>query len=190
MPGPAPYRTEIAVPLPDDPAIRAVLGPSYDPDTTLNVVKMFAGTEDLCEATLGLVRAVFGARDVDAKMRQMIILRAATVLEAPYEWQANVPMSLNNGLARAEIEAAGSAGPVAGIDPDYVLVCRATDELCRDGTLTDATLKALLDRFGATVARKFVLIIAWFNLLSRFLNGCRVPMETKDKIGDKTSPLG
>ena len=82
MPGPAPYRTEIAVPLPDDPAIRAVLGPSYDPDTTLNVVKMFAGTEDLCEATLGLVRAVFGARDVDAKLRQMIILRAATVLEA------------------------------------------------------------------------------------------------------------
>ena len=99
-------------------------------------------------------------------------------------------MSLNNGLTRAEIEAAGSAGPVAGIDPDYVLVCRATDELCRDGTLTDATLKALLDRFGATVARKFVLIIAWFNLLSRFLNGCRVPMETQDKIGDKTSPLG
>jgi hypothetical protein len=33
-------------------------------------------------------------------------------------------------------------------------------------------------------------MIAWFNLLSRFLNGCRVPLETTDKIGAGTSPLG
>jgi hypothetical protein len=46
-----------------------------------------------------------------------------------------------------------------------------------------------------TVARlaarlEVVLMIAWFNLLSRFLNGCRVPLETTDKIGAGTSPLG
>ena len=31
--------------------------------------------------------------------------------------------------------------------------------------------------------------IAWFSLLSLFLNGLRVPLETTDKIGDRTSPL-
>jgi hypothetical protein len=65
----------------------------------------------------------------------------------------------------------------------------ATDELTTTGTLTDQTLQALLDRYGAVVSRKLVLIIAWFNLLSRFLNGCRVPMETSDKLGSRTSPL-
>jgi hypothetical protein len=44
-------------------------------------------------------------------------------------------------------------------------------------------LSKLLDRYGETIARKIVLMIAWFNLLSRFLNGCRVPLETTDKIG-------
>jgi hypothetical protein len=34
-----------------------------------------------------------------------------------------------------------------------------------------------------------VLLIAWFNLLSRFLNGCRVPLETTDKIGHRTAPI-
>ena len=86
--------------------------------------------------------------------------------------------------------AAASDGPVTGVEEDYVWACRATDELSTAGTLSDATLRALLDRHGDTIARKLILVIAWFNMLSLFLNGCRVPMEATDKIGSKTSPLG
>ena len=69
-------------------------------------------------------------------------------------------------------------------------MCTATDELSKGGTLRDETLSELLDRYGETISRKIVLMIGWFNLLSLFLNGCRVPLETTDKIGTKTSPLG
>jgi hypothetical protein len=62
--------------------------------------------------------------------------------------------------------------------------------LSTSGTLRDETLSELLDKYGETISRKIVLMIAWFNLLSRFLNGCRVPLETSDKIGTRTSPLG
>ena len=119
----------------------------------------------------------------------MIILRAAKVLESPYEWQANTQMAKNVGLSAKEIEAAASDGPVVDINPEYVLVCKATDELSTGSTLRDETLRELLDKYGDTIARKLVLMIAWFNLLSRFLNGCRVPLETTDKIGTGTSPL-
>ena len=186
---PTDYPTSVVIPLPDEGLVRRVIGDSYDPAAALNVVKMFAGTEDMFGATVGLVKAVFGAEGVDPKLRQIIILRAAKILNAPYEWQANVPMSLNNGLTQLEIDAAATDGPVTGIGSDYVLVCLATDEMSKSGTLTDTTLQALRDRFGDVLARKFVLIIAWFNLLSLFLNGCRVPLETTDKIGAKKSPL-
>jgi alkylhydroperoxidase family enzyme len=186
---PTNYQSSVAIPLPDDDLIGRVIGDSYDPNTALNVVKMFAGTEDMFGAIAGLVKAVFSAEGIDPKLRQIIILRAAKVLNAPYEWQANVPMSLNNGLTQVEIDAAAADGPVVGIGSDYVLVCRATDEMSKSGTLTDTTLQALRGRFGDVLARKFVLIIAWFNLLSLFLNGCRVPLETTDKIGSKKSPL-
>jgi hypothetical protein len=33
-------------------------------------------------------------------------------------------------------------------------------------------------------------MIGWFNMLSLFLNGCRVPLEITDKVGTRTSPLG
>jgi 4-carboxymuconolactone decarboxylase len=187
---PTAYTSTVAIPLPSEQAIRQVIGPSYDPEKTLNVLKMFAGTEDMFEATIGLVKAVFRAKGVDPRTREMIILRAAKVLNAPYEAQANVRMAENAGLSPAEIDAAANDGPVSGIDPEYVLVCKATDELSNSGTLRDETLRELLERYGETISRKIVLMIGWFNLLSLFLNGCRVPLKTADKIGTKTSPLG
>jgi alkylhydroperoxidase family enzyme len=190
MAHPADYAQQVAIPLPPDAAVRRIIGNSYEPETTLNVIKMFAGTEDLFDATIGLVKAIFKAQGVDPKTREMIILRAAAVLDSPYEWQANTQMAKNVGLSPKEIDAAASDGPVVGINPEYVLVCKATDELSTSGTLRDETLSELLDRYGESISRKIVLMIAWFNLLSRFLNGCRVPLETTDKIGTGTSPLG
>jgi alkylhydroperoxidase/carboxymuconolactone decarboxylase family protein YurZ len=189
MAHPAHDTPKVAIPLPSDDAIRRIMGNSYDPEKTLNVIKMFAGCEDLFDATIGLVKAIFNAQGIDPRMREMIILRAATVLDSPYEWQANTQMAKNVGLSPEEINAAASDGPVAGIDPEYVLVSKATDELSETGTLRDETLSELLDKYGESISRKIILMIAWFNLLSRFLNGCRVPLETTDKIGTGTSPL-
>lgn len=61
---------------------------------------------------------------------------------------------------------------------------------CAHSRLTDTTLLELLKHYGAEVTRKLILIIGWFSLLSLSVNGCRVPLETTDKIGGKTSPLG
>jgi alkylhydroperoxidase family enzyme len=139
---PTSYTSTVSVPLPDDDAIRSVVGDTYDPGTALNVIKMFAGTEDLYPALIGMVNAIFGTKDIDAKHREMIILRAAKVLDTPYEWQANTTMAGNAGLSDADISAAASDGSVAGIDPEYVRICRATDELSQAHTLTDETHRA------------------------------------------------
>jgi alkylhydroperoxidase family enzyme len=187
---PTAYTSKVKLPLPSEQTVRQVMGESYDPENTLNVLKMFAGTEDLYEATIGIVRAMFAARGIDPRTREMIILRASKVLNAPYEAQANAQMAKNAGLSSAEIDAAASDGPVSGINPEYVLVCKATDELSENKTLRDETLRELLGKYGETNSRKIVLMIAWFNMLSLFLNGCRVPLETSDKIGTRTSPLG
>ncbi len=187
---PSDYTSAVFVPMPADEAIRKVIGASYDPATALNVVKMMAGTEDMFAGTVALIKAVFAAEGIDPRTREMIILRAAKVLGSPYEWQANAVMGRNAGLTQVDIDAAAGDVPVSSPNPEFALVCRATDEMCDRGTLTDETLASLLSHFGDVRCRKIILIIAWFNLLSLFLNGCRVPLETTDKIGKKTSPLG
>ena len=107
MAGPAQYTSRVAIPLPSDEAIRQIIGNSYTPEKTLNVIKMFAGTEDMFAATIGLVKAIFQTQGIDPRLREMIILRAATVLNVPYEWQANTQMAKNVGLSSKEINAAG-----------------------------------------------------------------------------------
>ncbi|ORW33844.1 hypothetical protein AWB91_06720 [Mycobacterium paraense] len=189
---PAAYDSSVVVPLPDEDEIARSIGDGYDPDTTLNVLKMMSGTGDFFPALIGMVKAVFGEPDIDAKHREVIILRAASVLNCPYEWQANELMARNAGLTASEIDAvAGDApGELDDLDADYRLLIAATDELLTSATLTDDTLRTLLDRFGTTTTRKYIATIAWFSLLSLFLNGTRVPMETTDKIGQRISPLG
>ena len=189
MTHPTPYTARVAIPLPSDDDLKKVMGDSYN-SNALNVVKMFAGTEDCFVAMIGLVKALFMTKGVDPKLREMITLRAAKLLNAPYEWQANSKIASNAGLSATEIEAAASDEPVEGIGHDYVVACKATDELSRTGTLLDETLSRLLERFGETTTRKLLLMIGYFNLLGMFLNGCRVPLETSDKIGKETSPLG
>jgi alkylhydroperoxidase family enzyme len=181
--------SQVAIPLPSDEEVGRVIGQGYEPAMTLNVIKMMAGTEDMYAPTAAFIKAMFQAEGIDTRTREMVMLRAAKILNSPYEWQANVVLGKNAGLTAEEIEAAASDGPVTGIKPDYVLACKATDELSQAATLTDATLADLLDRYGAVVCRKLILIISWFNLLSRFLNGCRVPLEVTDKLGGNTSPL-
>ena len=190
MSAPTAYKESVTVPLPSDSDIRAVIGADYDPATRLNVLKMFAGTEEFYPVLIDMVRAIFGTPDIDDKHREMIILRAASILDVPYEWQANKVMASNSGLTDADIEAAANDGPVSGIAPDYVLICAATDELLRTGTLTDTTLSAMLDRFGEVVTRKYIVTISWFSMLSLFLNASRMPLETTDKVGLRTGPLG
>ena len=41
---PIAYTSSVAIPLPSEQAVRQIMGKSYDPERTLNVLKMFAGT--------------------------------------------------------------------------------------------------------------------------------------------------
>jgi hypothetical protein len=41
MSTPTDYKQSVTVPLPSDEVIRKVVGEDYNPDTTLNVIKMF-----------------------------------------------------------------------------------------------------------------------------------------------------
>ncbi len=185
------YASHVSVPLPSDEAFQAIAGDGLVPAETLNVFKMFAGTEEMWPGILGMVRAIFQdpSAGVEEKSRELIVLRTAKLLNAPYGWFTNVRMAENAGLSVEEIAAAASDGPVTGPDPELILICRATDELTMEGTLRDDTLRELLLRHGDKNCRKIIFVISFFNLVMRYVNGCRVPLETTDKVETRKSPF-
>lgn len=177
---PASYSSSVGVPLPSDEDLMK----GFD----LHVTRMLAGAEDISWGFIAFVHAIFGTHDVDSGMRELIGLRVAKLLNTPYQWQQHATMAKNAGLTAEVIDAVAADGPVTGVSADQSLLCRATDELTNHAAFTDGTLNDLRQRYGDVVVRKITLTIGFFNLLSRFLNGCRVPLETHDKMGDRTVP--
>jgi hypothetical protein len=191
MPFPTSYAAAVAVPLPDDAVIRPVIeayyGGAYQPDTTLNVVKMFAGTGAHFAGVIDTVNAIFGPEGINPKHRQACMMRVAKDCNAPYEWQIHSSIGRNVGLSEDEIAAFASDAPVTGVGPDYILLCRACDELTGAKTLTDETLTELVATFGEDLTRKYILSISVFVLMALCLNGNRVPLETSDKVSKVTT---
>ena len=155
----------------------------------LNVTRMFANTGDMAEAALGFVRAMFTAEGIDPRLREILILRAAWILNVPYEWEANVPMARNVGVTDADIANIATHGTVTGLDATANLICRATDEITKDVAVSDITLQQMLDVLGPTLTTKYILEISWFNLLSRFLASTRVPIDQGSPTSDRSSPV-
>ncbi len=183
------YESSVSVPLPSHEELSLLRNLALKSGGDLNVSRMVAGTDDMMLGVVMMVRGVFGAKGIPKQSRELIILRTAMLLDCPYEWQQNTQMAKNAGCSEEQIQAVASEEPVTSLGDELNLIMLATDELTNVGTLTDLTLQQLLNRYEPTLTRKLILTISWFNLLTRFLNGCRVPLETEDKIGNRTSPL-
>jgi len=179
----------VTIPLPTDVELPPDILAALNKSPPINVLRMFAGTQEMFPALTAMVRALFYDKDILPKLREVIVLRCAHLLDCGYEWQANVVMGRNAGLPDALIAALRQNGPVESADPAIRLICTATDELTRTATLSDATLAELIAAHGPRVASKYIVAIGWFNLLSRFLNATRVPLESADKLKGRTAPM-
>ncbi len=164
--------------LPTDAELPASIAAAFAKAPPINAIRMLTLTDDMFDGLTGVISAVFKAQGVTSKLREIIILRAAHVLNVPYEWQVGSILGKNAGVTDAELAALGQDGPVQGLDAEATLLCQATDELLQQATLTDATLAALLARYGPRLATKYIVSIAWFNAISLIENALRVPLET------------
>ena len=135
----------IIVPLPTDLDLGAEMADQVKVQgKNLNDIRMVAGTGELAKPIGDLAGAVFRVSGVDAKVRQFIVLRIATLLQCPNLRGPNEQMATNLGATSLEIEALRVSGPLSALDENATLVLTATEEVTVAGTLTDPTLAALL----------------------------------------------
>src|ERR1039458_39179 len=138
--------TDICLPMPTAEEARAAFGNDFDPDKTLNGAIALAAAGDLAVPALALMRAVFSCPAADARMREAMIVRTAVRLNCIYAVHSSTRIALNSGLSITEVDALTADGPVAGIDPDIVLIARMADDIADRATLGEDLLEAAIDR--------------------------------------------
>jgi AhpD family alkylhydroperoxidase len=172
------------IPLPTDdelgPEQRELLGQL----PRLNVFRMVAGAPRAVRPFLALGGAVLSTA-LDARRREIAVLRVAHATGASYEWRQHEQLARHAGVTEAEIEATRSQEPVAGLDEECNLICRVADEVSRDVRLSDEALAQIIDRYGAREAAELILLVSYYNMVSRFLESTRVEVEDEPLLAEQ-----
>jgi AhpD family alkylhydroperoxidase len=148
----------------------------------LHVFRMVAGTRHGLRPFLQLGRAVLSS-SMDARRREIAVLRVAHATGARYEWAQHERLARNAGVSDAEIAAIAAEEPVTSLDEEATLICRVADEVSRDVRLSDDALGQLVDRYGPREAAEVILLVSYYNMVSRFLESTRVEIEDEPPAG-------
>jgi 4-carboxymuconolactone decarboxylase len=123
---------------------------------------------------------VNGESRLDARTRELAILRTAQLVGNLYEWRRHVPKGLESGLSVAEISGLADwrSGPLGARDRT---VLSLVDEHVSDGEVTASTVEAVRDMFGDELLVELLVTVGWYLLVSAII----LPL---DLVGDDPEP--
>lgn len=152
----------------------------------LNVFRAIAALPASFRPFMELGGSLLGGAHLTPVERELAILRVAHLTNAPYERQQHEQLARAVGIAEPDIAATASADPAAVLSSDAALLCRAAEEITLDVRLSDATLARVRERWGDAGTAELVLTVGYYNMVSRFLESTRVPMETEQHLSGTT----
>ncbi len=154
----------------------------------LNIFRMLANAPTNLKTFVDWGLSLLFQTELDARDREIAILRVAHVTRSKYEWHQHAAIARRVGVTEDEIAAVKVDGPVTTLGTDRNLVCRVADEITRDVRLSDDALAAILERYGTRQALELILNVSHFNMVSRILESTRVEIETENVLEKNPLP--
>jgi alkylhydroperoxidase family enzyme len=174
------------IPLPTDADLPDEIREALARLPPLNVFRMVAALPESFRPFLQLGGSLLGDPAIDARIREIAILRVAHVTSSSYEWAQHEQLARSVGATQAEIEAVKSDDPGGALGPEEALACRMATEISRDVRLSDEALAQLIERYGRRGACSLILCASYYNMVSRFLESTRVPIEDEELLAGQT----
>jgi len=139
----------------------------------LNIARMLART-GMAPEFYGCVRAIFNDSWFPADDREVMLFRICRHNNSEYEIHQH---SAYGGFDQATI-AAIMSNDMAGLDSWQRELCRMSDEISAEAKLSPQSVAKLVDHYGGdNMAARAIMVMSWFNMLSRFVDSTGVPIE-------------
>ena len=114
---------------------------------------------------------------LSARAREILILRIGWLCGSEYEWAQHVRAARRIGMSDDEIRRIVAGAAALGWDPLEAALVRATDELYRDDTISDATWQTLSESYGTPELIDVVITVAGYRMVSIALNSIGTELE-------------
>ena len=152
----------------------------------LNVFRMIAGAPRAVRPFLELGGAVL-CTALDARRREIAVLRVAHAPNAHYERVPHEQLARSAGVTEAEIDAIAAGELVSSLDEECTLIRRVADEVSREVRLSDGALEQIIGGHGPREATGLILLVSYYNIVSRFLESSRVQLEDEPSRASQTA---
>jgi 4-carboxymuconolactone decarboxylase len=144
---------------------------------TLNVARMIANSDAAFYPFSMLGNSLLTRGKLNAKLRELAILRTAKVSRSVYEWTQHVPIAKSTGCTDEQVAALDNWESARCFNDLERLVLKFTDEVARNVKGTHETLEALKKHMGATEIVELILSVGFWGMVARVLETTEVDLE-------------
>lgn len=135
----------------------------------LNLYRMLLHSPPFARGWLNFFTAVRQQGSLDARYRELAILRIAVLNRADYEFAQHVPFATKAGLADAQIDAVKTDPASPLFDPRDRAVLAYAEAMTRDIEVPDPLFAEIRTLFDERDVVELTVTVAGYNLVSRFL---------------------
>ena len=141
-----------------------------------NIFLTMANHEKLAKRWLVFGNHILSKSTLNAREREIAILRVGWLCQAGYEWGQHVVIGKAAGLTDDDIENI-KKGADAGWSQHEALIIKAADELSSDAFVTDETWKGLKQTYSDEQMMDLVFTVGQYNMVSMALNSFGVQLD-------------
>ena len=111
------------------------------------------------------------------RLRELIILRVAQILQSSYEWAHHLPMARDAGITAAEIDALSDWRSLASLSPGERAALQLAEDVANGPHASAETMTALKHHFSESETVELVLTASFYICVARFLASMDVDLE-------------
>jgi 4-carboxymuconolactone decarboxylase len=152
----------------------------------LNVYTTLVRNPDVFADFLTLGQRLLNLSTVQARARELLILRVAWRCRAPYIWSHHARIGRSAGVTDGDLEALARADVEDG-DALRALMLRVADELVTDHRLCDSTWSDLAERYSTEQVIEVCTLVGFYAMLAGTLNSLDVQIEDPHTAPDWAS---
>ena len=151
----------------------------------LNIFRMAANAETAFRPWLRLGGALLSSLELDARLRELAILRVGRLERAEYEWVQHVPIARSVGASDEDI-AAVERDDLDSLDPLTRSVLRFTTEAVRDVRVSEDTVAEVREHgLSPREVVELLLVISYYMGVARLTESAGV--EVDGPLGDEVA---
>lgn len=142
--------------------------------SVLHLYQMLLHSPPVANGWLTYLTAIRQQSTLPGALRELVIMRVASLNGAPYEADQHAPIALKEGVTQAQLDALPAWGDSTLFNDTERAVLAYTDAMTREVQVDPAVFAAVARHFSHRHLIELTATVAAYNMVSRFLEALQV----------------